>query len=193
MAVLVHPGSGATSLASKRRRSGYIQTLLLVWQTAGCARATAPAGRAVSMPSCVGCCQPTTVRPSTGSASHGRAGVRADHQRIDRFQRRGRSATQSEWRLVAATHNLRVTIVEPGRVRTDFGGRSLQWGSPIEDYAELIAPARLAFETGRGKQHGDPRRAAQAIVAAVELPQPPLCLPLGPDAFGGFGLTSTHE
>jgi Transposase DDE domain len=29
------------------------------------------------------------------------------NRRIDRFQRRGRSACRSEWRLIAATHNLR--------------------------------------------------------------------------------------
>jgi Transposase DDE domain len=27
------------------------------------------------------------------------------NRRVDRFQRRGRSAARSEWRLVAATHN----------------------------------------------------------------------------------------
>jgi hypothetical protein len=29
------------------------------------------------------------------------------NRRIDRFQRRGRSAVRSEWRLITATHNLR--------------------------------------------------------------------------------------
>jgi DDE family transposase len=28
------------------------------------------------------------------------------YRRIDRFQRRGRSARRSEWRLIGATHNL---------------------------------------------------------------------------------------
>ena len=28
------------------------------------------------------------------------------NRKIDRFQRRGRSAARSEWRLIAATHNL---------------------------------------------------------------------------------------
>jgi hypothetical protein len=28
------------------------------------------------------------------------------NRRIDRFQRRGRSAARSEWRLITATHNL---------------------------------------------------------------------------------------
>jgi hypothetical protein len=28
------------------------------------------------------------------------------NRKIDRFQRRGRAAARSEWRLIAATHNL---------------------------------------------------------------------------------------
>ena len=39
-----------------------------------------------------------TVEPVYGQIKHNR--------RIDRFMRRGRAAAQSEWRLVAATHNL---------------------------------------------------------------------------------------
>jgi hypothetical protein len=39
-----------------------------------------------------------TVEPVYGQIKYNR--------RVDRFQRRGRSAAQSEWRLVTATHNL---------------------------------------------------------------------------------------
>jgi hypothetical protein len=39
-----------------------------------------------------------TVEPVYGQIKHNR--------RIDRFLRRGRAAARSEWRLVAATHNL---------------------------------------------------------------------------------------
>jgi len=40
----------------------------------------------------------TTVEPMFGQMKFNR--------RVDRFQRRGRSAVRSEWRLAAATHNL---------------------------------------------------------------------------------------
>ena len=40
----------------------------------------------------------TTVEPVFGQMKFNR--------RFDRFQRRGRSAVRSEWRLAAATHNL---------------------------------------------------------------------------------------
>jgi hypothetical protein len=39
-----------------------------------------------------------TVEPVFGHTKHNR--------KIDRFQRRGRAAALSEWRLIAATHNL---------------------------------------------------------------------------------------
>ena len=39
-----------------------------------------------------------TIEPVFGQIKHNRG--------IDRFQRRGRSAVRSEWRLAAATHNL---------------------------------------------------------------------------------------
>ena len=39
-----------------------------------------------------------TIEPVFGQIKHNR--------RIDRFMRRGRAAAQSEWRLVAATHNI---------------------------------------------------------------------------------------
>ncbi len=79
--------------------------------------------------------------------------------------------------------SIRVTIVEPGPFRTDFGGTSLRWGRPLPDYTPVIAPARRAFEAFHGNQPGDPRRAAEAIVAAVHHPDPPLRLPLGAEAY----------
>ncbi|MFE2430196.1 oxidoreductase [Streptomyces sp. NPDC059373] len=79
---------------------------------------------------------------------------------------------------------IHVTIVEPGPFRTEASGRSLRWGEPMEDYAELIAPARKALEASHGTQPGDPYRGAEAIIAAVGLDAPPLRLPLGAEAFG---------
>lgn len=78
---------------------------------------------------------------------------------------------------------IRVTIVEPGAFRTDFNGRSLRWAASSDPYAGLVDPAREAFQAGYGTQPGDPYRAGQAIIAAVESADPPLRLPLGPDAF----------
>ncbi|KAA0021658.1 oxidoreductase [Antrihabitans cavernicola] len=87
--------------------------------------------------------------------------------------------------LAAETAHLgiKVVITEAGPFRTDFGGKSLHWGTPMDDYDDVIGPARAAFEASHGSQPGDPHRAAQAIVDAVDLADPPLRLPLGGEAF----------
>jgi len=73
-----------------------------------------------------------------------------------------------------------VTVVEPGPFRTDFLGRSgVEAKQIISDYMETAGTARTYFQTQSGKQAGDPQRAVEAIVAAVESPQPPKHLLLG--------------
>jgi NAD(P)-dependent dehydrogenase (short-subunit alcohol dehydrogenase family) len=76
-----------------------------------------------------------------------------------------------------------VTVVEPGAFRTDFAGRSLtQSSTVIEDYADTAGKRRKERETAHGTQPGDPAKAAQAIIAAVESDEPPAFLLLGNDA-----------
>jgi len=76
-----------------------------------------------------------------------------------------------------------VTVVEPGAFRTDFAGRSLtQSATVIDDYADTAGKRRKEHGTGHGAQPGDPNKAAQAIIAAIEDDQPPAFLLLGTDA-----------
>jgi NAD(P)-dependent dehydrogenase (short-subunit alcohol dehydrogenase family) len=80
-----------------------------------------------------------------------------------------------------------VTVVEPGGFRTDFAGRSLtQSAEAIADYAETAGKRRKEHDTVHGTQPGDPAEAAQAIITAVEAPDPPFLLLLGEDALDGF-------
>lgn len=77
-----------------------------------------------------------------------------------------------------------VMIVEPGSFRTDFRGRSADRSdTQMPEYDEILG------RTGGGKlgpQRGDPSKAASAILAAVEHPEPPTLLILGTDALDGF-------
>ena len=79
---------------------------------------------------------------------------------------------------------IKVMTVEPGPFRTDWGGRSLKTPkSPIADYAETAGARRDGIRDYSGKQPGNPVRAAEAIVTAVESGKPPLHLVLGRIAY----------
>ena len=57
----------------------------------------------------------------------------------------------------------------------------------IADYADTAGRRRKEKDTNtHGNQPGDPARGAQAIIAAVEDPNPPFLLLLGEDALQGF-------
>ena len=77
---------------------------------------------------------------------------------------------------------LKVTIVEPGGFRTDWAGASMAFAQPIEAYGTTIGFMREQLRLRNGNQPGDPRKAAQAILKLVDMPEAPLRLPLGNDA-----------
>ncbi|MDJ0455812.1 oxidoreductase [Arthrobacter sp. NQ7] len=83
---------------------------------------------------------------------------------------------------------INVTAIEPGGFRTDFAGRSLtQSTTAIGDYADTAGKRRKEHDTAHGTQPGDPDKAARAIMAVVDSPNPPGLLVLGTDAFDAFG------
>ena len=89
-----------------------------------------------------------------------------------------------------ATLGIKVLCVEPGPFRTDFAGRSLrQTRSRIEDYADIVASRMRTMSETSGQQAGDPVRAAEAIIAAVQSPDTPQHLVLG--RIGIEGVTKT--
>ncbi len=78
---------------------------------------------------------------------------------------------------------IKVTLIEPGAFRTDFNGRSLAAAEQsIDAYATVSGASLQWFKQMDGKQLGNPRSAAQAIIQAVESPHPPMRLALGTDA-----------
>ncbi|MGL5872952.1 MAG: oxidoreductase [Xenococcaceae cyanobacterium] len=82
---------------------------------------------------------------------------------------------------------IKVTIVEPGAFRTDFGGRSLSTPEQtMPDYAETSGKMIQWVQDIDGKQPGDPAKAAQAMIKVVASENPPLRLALGEDAVNGI-------
>ena len=76
-----------------------------------------------------------------------------------------------------------VMVVEPSGFRTDFAGRSLrQSDRTIDDYAQTAGKRRKEYITNDGQQAGDPVRAADAIIKAVQSDKPPFRLALGRSA-----------
>lgn len=79
---------------------------------------------------------------------------------------------------------IRVSVIEPGPLRTDFQGGSMQRaGHPIADYAVTVGERHARLRATHGRQEGDPARAAAAIFDAVMSAAPPFQLVLGQRAF----------
>jgi NAD(P)-dependent dehydrogenase (short-subunit alcohol dehydrogenase family) len=78
-----------------------------------------------------------------------------------------------------------VTAVAPGSFRTDWAGRSMtRTPRTIADYDDIFDPIRKAREEKSGKQLGDPRKAARAMLDVIAAEHPPAHLLLGSDALG---------
>jgi NAD(P)-dependent dehydrogenase (short-subunit alcohol dehydrogenase family) len=83
---------------------------------------------------------------------------------------------------------IKVIIVEPGPFRTDWAGRSLKTPKkPVDAYAETAIERRRQIQSYSGNQPGDPVRASEAIITAVERAHPQLRLPLGAFAYESMG------
>jgi NAD(P)-dependent dehydrogenase (short-subunit alcohol dehydrogenase family) len=78
---------------------------------------------------------------------------------------------------------IHVTAVEPGGFRTDWAGRSMVRAErSIDDYNEVFEPLRARRLGYNGKQAGDPKKAAAAMLKLIASDNPPAHLLLGRDA-----------
>jgi NAD(P)-dependent dehydrogenase (short-subunit alcohol dehydrogenase family) len=86
-----------------------------------------------------------------------------------------------------APFGIHTLIVEPGAFRTGlFRADAAYLSAEMPEYAETVGPTREYVQTNHGAQPGDPAKAAQAIIAALDADEPPLRLALGADAIGNI-------
>jgi len=77
---------------------------------------------------------------------------------------------------------IKVTAIEPGGMRTDWAGSSMNIPAPSEAYAPTVGVLAELFENGYTRAAGDPVKVAQAVLRLVEMDNPPARLLLGSDA-----------
>lgn len=85
-----------------------------------------------------------------------------------------------------AGFGIKVTLVEPGALRTDFlDPGSARFGTAhLEDYQAFSARIQERCAAGNHQQGGDPERLAAAILHLATLVSPPLRFIAGSDAYG---------
>jgi NAD(P)-dependent dehydrogenase (short-subunit alcohol dehydrogenase family) len=82
---------------------------------------------------------------------------------------------------------IRTLIVEPGAFRTGlFRPGAAYESTEMPEYAGTVGPTRAYVRDGHGEQPGDPVKAAEAIMTALDADEPPLRLVLGEDAIGNI-------
>jgi NAD(P)-dependent dehydrogenase (short-subunit alcohol dehydrogenase family) len=84
-----------------------------------------------------------------------------------------------------AGFGIRVTLVEPGALRTDFlDPSSAKFGTaPLDDYQPFSTRIRERCAAGNHQQGGDPERLAAAMLHLSTLVAPPLRFLAGSDAY----------
>jgi NAD(P)-dependent dehydrogenase (short-subunit alcohol dehydrogenase family) len=85
-----------------------------------------------------------------------------------------------------APMGVKVLIVEPGAFRTGFSGGGLVESRAFPEYEATVGPTREMIKGIDGTQPGDPTKAAEAILTALDAEDTPLRLPLGADAVEGI-------
>jgi len=79
---------------------------------------------------------------------------------------------------------IKVTMIEPGAIRTNFLAGSLKSSEVIiDDYADTVGKRRTVLAGNNGKQPNDPEKVVVAIYDIVQMDSPPMRLLLGKDAY----------
>lgn len=81
-----------------------------------------------------------------------------------------------------APFGVKVTVLEPGGMRTEWAGSSMTIPPISDHYTGTVGTLAKLFKEQADFAIGDPRKVAVALLAVVDMDQPPLRLLLGTDA-----------
>ncbi|KAM0754015.1 NAD(P)-binding protein [Meredithblackwellia eburnea MCA 4105] len=81
---------------------------------------------------------------------------------------------------------IKFTCIEPGGFRTDWAGPSMIFGKKLSPDPYDHLDARATMGARHGNQGGDPVKGAQAMYKLALLPDPPLRVLLGSDAYAAM-------
>jgi len=92
-----------------------------------------------------------------------------------------------------APFGIKVVIVEPGALRTNFSSRDTIKSVPVmEAYQDVVGTMRALVHDMHGKQDGDPSKAADALDVALRAEKTPLRLQVGADSIGAVKTHAEH-
>jgi NAD(P)-dependent dehydrogenase (short-subunit alcohol dehydrogenase family) len=77
---------------------------------------------------------------------------------------------------------IRVTIAEPGGIRTDWAGSSMHVDEIRDEYRATVGVFMEGVRKNNDAMRGDPAKMARVILQIASLPDPPLRILLGGDA-----------
>jgi NAD(P)-dependent dehydrogenase (short-subunit alcohol dehydrogenase family) len=78
---------------------------------------------------------------------------------------------------------IKVTVLEPGGMQTDWAGSSMRVPPISEPYQPTVGVMARMHGDGRATALGDPAKAAQVVLAVAGMAEPPLRLILGSEAY----------
>ncbi|BBY18640.1 SDR family NAD(P)-dependent oxidoreductase [Mycolicibacterium litorale] len=92
---------------------------------------------------------------------------------------------------------IKVTVLEPGGMRTDWAGSSMRIDPIRDEYAATVGAA-AAMSSPENLGASDPAKVAALLLEIVDMPDPPSRLLMGPDAYryataAGRDLLATDE
>jgi NAD(P)-dependent dehydrogenase (short-subunit alcohol dehydrogenase family) len=116
------------------------------------------------------------IQVSTAGGRTGHPGLSAYH--ASKFALEGLSETVAK---EVAPFGVKVTIAEPGGMRTEWAGSSMRIYDFDPDYAPSIGEMVKHYDDGGASFAGDPRKFARAIIELAHMDDPPLRIPFGSD------------